>query len=123
MSTAYRDDLDAARARVGDLEREAERLRTRNAELTAKNREKVEPSEKPEPIAAPEPEPSAFAKTMSFLTILSLASAAFALGFRKYHHDPPPAVHPGWAAIFLALAFVFWCFSGFRNPWRQWDRR
>ena len=117
MTTAYRDDLEATRARVRDLEREAERLRKRNAELTSMHAEHLEPREKTEPSAAREPEPSDFAKVMATIAKLCFAIALVALGGPKIQ-AVPYTPHPGYAAIFAALGFLFWCFSGFPRLWR-----
>jgi hypothetical protein len=98
----YRDDLEAARARVSNLEREAEELRKRNAEL-----------ERP----APAPQPSKMAKAMTTATKWSLIAALVAVAgpsrFGNSHYTP----HPTVALIFLGIALVCWCCSGFRRPW------
>jgi chromosome segregation ATPase len=52
MTDAYRDDLEAALARVSDLEREVEALRERNAELEAGDSQTVEARENARRLAA-----------------------------------------------------------------------
>jgi hypothetical protein len=52
MTDAYRDDLEAALARVSDLEREVEALRERNAELEAGDCQTVEARENARRLAA-----------------------------------------------------------------------
>lgn len=52
MTDAYRDDLEAALARVSDLEREIEMLRKRNAELESGDRETIEARENARRLAA-----------------------------------------------------------------------
>lgn len=112
MSDAYRDDLDAARARVSDLEREAEQLRKRNAELEARDHAPVV-----EAPPAPAPEPSTVTKFMVSATRVCLAISLVAVTGPRFQHAP---YSPHWAVagIGLGLGFLFWWGSGFQRFWR-----
>jgi hypothetical protein len=112
MSDAYRDDLDAARARVSGLEREAERLRKRNAELEARDHAPV--VEPPAPL----PEVSATARFMTSATRVCLAISLLAATGPRFQHAPY-SPHWGVAGISLGLAFLFWWGSGFQRFWRR----
>jgi len=122
MTNACRNALDAARARVTDLEREAARLRKRNAELTAMAPEEVLRGEQAAPIAADKPAPSGFARTMVVLAQLCFGIALVAVAGPRIQ-TVPYAPHPGYAAIFAALGFVCWCCSGFQPLWRSRRQR
>ena len=112
MSDAYRDDLDAARARVSDLEREAEQLRKRNAELEAR-----EHAPEVQPPPAPAREVSTTAKFMVSATRVCLVLALCLMTGPRFHTGP---YTPHWvlAGICLGLAFLCWWGSGFRRLWK-----
>lgn len=115
MSGAYRDDLGAARARVGDLEREAAQLRARNAQLESVARQKREARQIAQQPEAEATQPSAAVRAMVVLTRICVGIGVIALGGSRHEH--PPISHPVPALIAFALAFVFWCCSGFRRVW------
>ena len=112
-NNAYRDDLEAALARVSDLEREAERLRRRNAELEARDQAPVV-----EAPPAPAPGPSTADKFMLSVTRLCLAISLVAVTGPRFQHAP---YSPHWAVagIGLGLGFLFWWGSGFQRFWRR----
>ena len=114
MSDAYRDDLDAARARVSDLEREADRLRKRNAELEARDHA-PEVKAPPAPVSAPEV--STTAKFMVGATRVCLVLALCLVTGPRFHTGP---YTPHWvlAGICLGFAFLCWWGSGFRRLWK-----
>jgi hypothetical protein len=116
MSDAYRDDLDAARARVSDLEREADRLRKRNAELEARE-DAAEVQPPPAPAPAPAPEVSATAKFMVSATQVCLVLSLCLVAGPRFHTGP---YTPHWvlAGICLGFAFLCWWGSGFRRLWK-----
>jgi hypothetical protein len=100
ITTAYRGDLDAARLRVGDLERQAEALRTGNSALEKHARQVVE---------AHNAKSTAIQFFLAKTCLYVGGIAAFAA-----NHGTSTAFDVT-AFVFFSLALLFWGLSGWRR--------